>query len=152
MEYNGSHLTIIEQWSNKQHIMVKAQCRCGNIKTTRRSAIGPPGSGKTVSCGCYWASSVRKTGQDPRSRMWSRAKYRAKQKGLDFNITKEDIVIPDVCPLLSTPMVSPSLDRKDPTKGYVKGNVWVISNRANTLKNDATLEELQTLVENLSKG
>jgi hypothetical protein len=29
------------------------------------------------------------------------------------------------------------------------GNVWVISNRANTLKNDATLQELKTLVENL---
>jgi hypothetical protein len=66
-------------------------------------------------------------------------------------ITKEDIVIPDTCPLLGTPMESPSLDRIDSTKGYVKGNVWVISNRANTLKNDATLTELKTLVENLQR-
>jgi hypothetical protein len=83
--------------------------------------------------------------------MWSRAKYRAKQKGLEFNITKEDIVIPDTCPLLGIPMQSASLDRIDPSKGYIKGNVWVISNRANTLKNDATLSELKTLVENLTK-
>jgi len=36
-----------------------------------------------------------------------------------------------------------------PEKGYVKGNIWVVSLRANKLKNDATLQELKTLVENL---
>jgi hypothetical protein len=39
----------------------------------------------------------------------------------------------------------------EPEKGYIKGNVWVISNRANTLKNDASLQELELLVENLKK-
>jgi len=47
--------------------------------------------------------------------------------------------------------ISKGLDRIDSTKGYIKGNVWVISNRANTLKNDASLQELKTLVENLEK-
>jgi hypothetical protein len=46
---------------------------------------------------------------------------------------------------------SPSLDKIIPSKGYIKGNVWVISNRANTLKNDASLQELELLVENLKK-
>jgi hypothetical protein len=41
---------------------------------------------------------------------------------------------------------SPSLDRIDNTKGYVPGNVWVISWRANDLKRNATLEELKLLV------
>jgi hypothetical protein len=140
-------LTVLDEWSDKLHRYCKVQCDCGTIKTVRRSSMKP---GQTVSCGCY-AKSLRKTGQDPRSPMWSRAKYRAKQKGLDFNITKEDIVIPDTCPLLGTPMESPSLDRINPSKGYIKGNVWVISNRANTLKNDATLTELKTLVENLQR-
>jgi len=140
-------LTILDEWSDKLHRYCKVQCDCGTIKTVRRSSMKP---GQTVSCGCY-AKSLRKTGQDPRSPMWSRAKYRANQKGLDFNITKEDIVIPDTCPLLGTLMKSPSLDRIDSTKGYIKGNVWVISNRANTLKNDASLQELKTLVENLEK-
>ena len=138
-------LTVLDEWSDKVHRYCKVQCDCGTIKTVRRSSMKP---GQTVSCGCY-RQSTRKTGQDPRSPMWSRAKYRAKQKGLDFNITKEDIVIPDICPLLGTPMQSPSLDRIDSSKGYIKDNVWVISNRANTLKNDATLTELKTLVENL---
>lgn len=138
-------LTVLDEWSDKVHRYCKVQCDCGTIKTVRRSSMKP---GQTVSCGCY-SRANKKTGQDPRSPMLSRAKYRAKQKGRDFNITKEDIVIPDTCPLLGTPMQSPSLDRIDSSKGYIKGNVWVISNRANTLKNDATLTELKTLVENL---
>ena len=138
-------LTILDEWSDKVHKYCKVQCDCGTIKTVRKSSMKP---GQTVSCGCY-RQSTRKTGQDPRSPLWSRAKYRAKQKGREFTITKEDIVIPDICPLLGTPIQSPSLDRIDSSKGYIKGNVWVISNRANTLKNDATLTELKTLVENL---
>ena len=38
---------------------------------------------------------------------------------------------------------SPSLDRIDPERGYVKGNVWIISHRANTIKSDASHEELK---------
>jgi hypothetical protein len=38
---------------------------------------------------------------------------------------------------------SPSLDRIDPERGYVKGNVWIISHKANRIKSDATHEELK---------
>ena len=44
---------------------------------------------------------------------------------------------------------SPSLDRINPNLGYIKGNVWVISYRANMIKNNATLEELELLTRNL---
>ena len=40
---------------------------------------------------------------------------------------------------------SPSLDRLEPKKGYVKGNVAWISNRANSMKNDATFEEVELI-------
>lgn len=91
--------------------------------------------------------------------MLSSARSRARSKNLDFNIDVSDIELPEVCPLLGIPLsinasnkeFSYSLDRIDSSKGYVKGNVWVISDRANRLKNDATLEELDMLVTNLKK-
>jgi hypothetical protein len=154
-------LTILEQYSHKKSIKFKCRCECGNITDVRKDNLITKAD--TVSCGCRLKElqqERREMGIDEVSAMWSRAKYRAKQKGLDFTIEQKDITIPDVCPLLGIPLVchrgkgsqkgnSPSLDRIDPTKGYIKGNVWVISNRANTLKNDATLQELELLVENL---
>ena len=87
------------------------------------------------------------------------AKYRAKKRGLVFEISTADVDMPTTCPLLGIALVrsktgrmcptSPSLDRKDSTKGYVPGNVWIISWRANWLKNNATLEELELLTVNL---
>jgi hypothetical protein len=84
---------------------------------------------------------------------------RARRNGVPCNIDISDIIIPNFCPLLGIKLKaphsgklshdSPSLDKKDPTKGYTKGNVWVISHRANTLKNNATVEELELLVKNL---
>jgi hypothetical protein len=82
---------------------------------------------------------------NPEKRMLARAKYRAKQKGLEFNIDISDINIPEVCPVMGIPLVvksgvpgpaknSPSLDRIDNSKGYIKGNVRVISAAANTQK------------------
>ena len=88
------------------------------------------------------------------------AKQRARIKGLDFNIDITDINLPNKCPLLDIPLNSfygkatdnsYSIDRIDSSKGYIKGNVWVISKRANTLKGNATLEELELLVRNLRK-
>lgn len=84
------------------------------------------------------------------------ARRRAKENGWEFSITKEDLETPDVCPVLGIPLswsdldvpkdYRPSLDRVDNTKGYVPGNVVVISWRANVLKRDATAEELGKIV------
>jgi hypothetical protein len=38
---------------------------------------------------------------------------------------------------------SPSLDRIIPELGYVKGNIMVISHKANTIKSNANIEELE---------
>jgi hypothetical protein len=86
--------------------------------------------------------------------MFYRAKKRAEQRGIEFSILVEDIVIPETCPALGIPIEridgkkesSPSLDRKDPSKGYIKGNIVVISNRANRLKSDASLEEIELIL------
>jgi hypothetical protein len=95
--------------------------------------------------------------RNPEFVMLTRARARAKKNSLECTISREDIVIPETCPLLGIPLVkgegkltgnSPSLDRKDSTKGYVKGNVWVISNRANWIKSVVTFEEFRTIYEN----
>jgi len=90
-------------------------------------------------------------------RLLSDAKRRAKRNGLEFDLTVDDIVIPEVCPVLGIPIHrdcemtarnnSPSLDRIDNSKGYVKGNVRVISWRANAIKRDSTIEELKKIIE-----
>lgn len=91
------------------------------------------------------------------------AKQRALNTNLPFDITYEDITIPEYCPLLgikinrhlgegrrtSACWDSPSIDRIVPELGYTKGNVWIVSVKANTLKNNASLEELELLVNNL---
>lgn len=90
------------------------------------------------------------------------AKQRALKQEVPFDITISDFDIPEYCPLLNIKLVkhigdrqggtyedSPSIDKIIPELGYVKGNVWIISNKANRIKNNATLEELRLLVKNL---
>ena len=90
-------------------------------------------------------------------------KKRAKQKGFDFDLTLDDIPqIPSVCPVLGIPIIinegnhwptdnSPSVDRIDSTKGYIKGNIRIISNRANRIKADATIDELRKVLEDYER-
>lgn len=82
------------------------------------------------------------------------AKSRCKDSDIPFDIEVEDLApFPLYCPVLGIQLDwladsrsgvdnSPSMDRLDPHKGYVAGNVTIISNRANRIKNDASLEEV----------
>jgi len=80
-----------------------------------------------------------------------------KIRGLPFNLTAEylESLWVETCPVLGLPLIrgdktadnGAALDRIDPKKGYVKGNVAYISARANRIKYDASLEELKKLVE-----
>lgn len=91
--------------------------------------------------------------------MLNRAKRRAKVNGYDINITLSDISAcwptDGCCPVLGFELDltgkdrwhSPSLDRIDTSKGYVKGNIIVVSYRANSIKQDSTLDELKALVD-----
>lgn len=87
--------------------------------------------------------------------MLESSKGRAKKKNLEHTITIDDIQIPEICPVLGIPLKigvglptdnSPSLDRIDNSKGYTKENIIVVSHRANTLKRNATIEELEKVV------
>lgn len=89
-------------------------------------------------------------------KIYDRAKTRATRKRREFNIDLEDIVIPELCPVFDVPLVedteyAPSIDRIDSSKGYVKGNIQIISRRANLLKNNATVEELEMVIKFLKE-
>jgi hypothetical protein len=90
----------------------------------------------------------------PEASLLAHAKQRAKKLGIPFAIKRTDIKIPEYCPVLGIKLTiapkltfsSTTLDRIIPKLGYVPGNIAVISLRANQLKNNASLEELEALV------
>lgn len=86
----------------------------------------------------------------------SKLKSRAKQRGFGFDLVPQDFTIPETCPVLGIPLAlglpsrspnSPSFDRVDNNLGYVKGNVRIISLRANRLKSNATLYEMERVTQ-----
>ena len=91
--------------------------------------------------------------------LFERTKQSAKEKKLDFNLTIDDIIIPEYCPLLEVKLTFDyiteskdsyySIDRINSDLGYVKGNVQVISLKANTMKNNATKEQLLIFSKNI---
>jgi len=88
-----------------------------------------------------------KRGENPEWRLWKSAKGSSKRRGILFDICIEDVVIPDICPVLRVPMqrftqYTPSIDRIDTSKGYTKDNIQVISKKANIMKYNASREEL----------
>lgn len=115
-----------------------------------------------------WAKAYRARKKHERTAayaQWRRSNYevytlnilrkRARDKNISFNLTKEDLKMPIKCPVLGIPIYnatkkatdnSPSVDRVIPRRGYVKGNVCIISHRANMLKNNASLSELEAVI------
>lgn len=100
-----------------------------------------------------WYESYRKKKfkADPQHYLWYIARTRSRQNGTEFSITKDDIIIPETCPIFNVVLTkgdgySPdamSLDRVDNNKGYVPGNVRVISRKANLMKGSLTVEFLE---------
>ena len=89
----------------------------------------------------------------------NRLKASAKKRGIDFDLTTadiDDIGIPISCPVLGIPLKfnrgkaqkdSISFDRIDSTKGYTRDNLIIVSNRVNTLKANASLEEMRKITD-----
>lgn len=115
----------------------------------------------------YRSSPGKKEMRHESDKLWRQNNYgksmalkirgKCKKHGIPFSLEPKDIVIPTHCPILGIPIVrhlesskvfedSPAIDRIHPKKGYVKGNVAVISSKANRMKQDATIEELEAIV------
>ena len=100
--------------------------------------------------------------KDPRIRLRGSAKERAIYKGIVFDIPsyKDLPRVPDYCPILKISLYvgdsvstdnSPTLDRIDNTKGYIKGNIQIISRKANQMKSNANLKEIKMLYNFMKK-
>ena len=146
----------MSEWKQPRfRVRVLTKCICGTTKEYDLHGLKCYGQKKCAKCS-------RNHGQNTSTeyRLWSGAKRRARDAGLPFDIDWRDIHIPDTCPLLEIPIVSgstttdnsPSIDRIIPSKGYVKGNIMVISHKANRIKSNATIDEINLLCENFHKA
>ncbi len=130
-------------------------CDCGREHNVARSNLV---SGNCQSCGCLHKEiTVKRSTKHGRHatteyRLLCSSRARAKKAGLPNDLDLDDIQIPKHCPLLGVELkpsrraispCSPTLDRKRPDLGYVKGNVWVISQKANQMKSDLTVEQMR---------
>lgn len=104
---------------------------------------------------CEKKDRLKRKFDDKEKELLRAAKGRARNKLLDFDLELTDIIIPKKCPVLGTPLklnfgkvghTSPTIDRIDSSKGYTKDNICIISHRANTLKSNGTLEELEAVL------
>lgn len=85
-------------------------------------------------------------------RLYKSSLQRAKKYDMEFNLDPSDISVPEYCPILGIPLFSnetaagpnsPSVDRIDSSKGYIKGNIQIISHKANTIKSNASVDDLE---------
>ena len=149
----------LEGFDASFHSQWLCQCDCGKTKVVSNSNLGKDRG--TQSCGCYQQEHYGQ-GKQTKHGLWKSDRWwlyqsahaRAKKKGLPCSIQVTDIPeIPSHCPILGFPLVrsvgvgsqsfdSPTLDRIKPALGYVPGNIQIISQRANVIKNDASAEEI----------
>ena len=101
------------------------------------------------------------TAKNKRAVLLGLARTRARRKGIEFNITEDDILWVTHCPVLGIELDygvrgkhrdnSPTLDRTNNKLGYAAGNVCVISFRANELKSNGTAEELRLVAKYMQR-
>lgn len=133
-------------------------CRdCGEFKPvsefysskTHRGGLKP----QCKPCFVRYANSMRRN--DLEGSLIQGARSNAKRRGIPFSLTRDDIVIPKVCPVLGIPLrkahgrmddSSPSIDRLDSSLGYSPDNIRIVSWKANRIKSNATLSDLRALV------
>jgi hypothetical protein len=93
---------------------------------------------------------------NPQLYIITRIKHNCKKNNIPFNLQEKDIIIPECCPVFGIKLEfnegkfsdnSPSVDRLKPELGYIKGNIRVISYKANRLKSDAKIDDLEKVIE-----
>lgn len=122
----------------------------------RRDILGDTRNNTCIKCQkCIYQE------KDLTQKLFYNAKARSKRQGVAFEITINDIEIPEYCPVLGLKITdgtgtgshnaeihqtSASLDKIIPDRGYIKTNICIISKLANTLKGDASEGEIAAIL------
>lgn len=108
---------------------------------------------KAVCRNCSTTESKKWRSENLEKALFKSARHGAIKRGLEFSISVGDIHIPERCPVFGFELTldgkrstSASIDRIDNTKGYIPGNIVVVSMKANHVKSDCTIDELRRLV------
>ena len=153
----------------KQHITHQVCSHCGIDKDihcyTHSSQIKTGYSTFCRDCASKKFNNYASTNENRIKILLQRIRSKCNKENIPFDLDITDIVIPDVCPVFGIPLRfggtrgyystategSPSVDRIDSTGGYVKGNIVIVSWRANRIKGNATAEELRLLADFYNK-
>lgn len=158
-------------WPEKRHIALKASAQfyetgkpCVNGHIAPRYTIG---RACTACTKAYHQTSRGRTSSERwfkelpyQEKLIAWARHRCKYRGVEFAITAGDISWPTHCPALGVELIYSSqknkteeywrtvtIDRVDNSKGYIPGNVFAISRRANTIKAAYSLEQISGVAE-----
>lgn len=166
-----SKLTVLERVENNKNYRTQwlCKCDCGNTKVILGASLT---QGKTKSCGCYSAQYVRDAqSAQAKTRnglyiesddVWygraATIRYSCRKNNIPFGFDSNmefalhiKEIAPENCPVFNQPLLlkgggfspySPSVDKIIPSKGYVRGNLQIISYLANSMKRDASIEQL----------
>lgn len=157
-------LELTDKRNKSGNRIYKLKCDCGNV-CEKTSSMLKKKKEPVRHCGlnCSLMDRKKKKKKHGHSNtheyyLWKGCQNRAKKNNMPFNLEYTDVVIPKKCPILEIPIFkgnqrhvanSPSLDRLIPELGYVKGNVRVISYKANTMKSNASIEEIKMFAKNI---
>ena len=110
---------------------------------------------------CYNEEAKVWSKQNPRKSRIIHKRKHALKNGIEFAIDVDDVAWPTHCPVFGIELdyegtgkvhkASPSFDRLDPSKGYVPGNVIIISQKANSIKQDATADDIRAVADWLDR-
>ena len=142
--YCNEHFKGRKSKAPKKQIKVCLEPNCVNLVDRKHPS--------QTRCAEHFIGSVDK---NPILRSYQRIRSRAREKNLEFNLTLHELtkLFPNdmICPVMGIKMefgditgrnTSPSIDRVDPSKGYISGNLQVMCKLANSMKQNATNEEL----------
>ena len=165
-------MDYLEFINNAHEYQIGKVCSKCNTSKPLEEYFSRGGGRQGVRASCKACICLYARGICPFRRWWNSKKHNAKTFSVSFTIKPADIPgvtiehwvnntgkktwsaieYPKVCPVLDIDLDwgmngrkpnSPSLDRIDSTKGYIKGNVMLMSSLANSMKQNATIEQLK---------